>query len=124
MLLLVAFAVTAFADYEDGEDCPVCGHYHWDDHRCDVCGACSEECDSDEYQENTAPNAANACWVRGTTLTVRNAVCAKTAKRIPITTAKPADAAIFVREISTVNTVFVPTAAMSAKNVNPANTAA
>ena len=35
------------ASYDDGEECWLCGHYHWDSYMCGLCGACSDECDED-----------------------------------------------------------------------------
>ena len=48
LIVLSMFAGTVFADHEDGDNCWLCGHYHWGDHMCD-CGACSDECNTDCY---------------------------------------------------------------------------
>ncbi|MGF0008781.1 S-layer homology domain-containing protein [Eubacteriales bacterium SGI.150] len=51
--LLPGMELHAHADYEDGAECPACGHYHWDEYMCGVCGACSEDCtQTDCWLEN------------------------------------------------------------------------
>ena len=41
VLMLAGGGLSAFADYDDGKDCPECGKYHWDDWiACDDCGMC------------------------------------------------------------------------------------
>ena len=49
--MLPAMSITAFADYADGMDCLACGHYHWDDHVCGMCGLSSQECDPNCWEE-------------------------------------------------------------------------
>ena len=46
VLALSAMCPSVFADYDDGRDCWLCDHYHWDEYMCDDCGACSAECTS------------------------------------------------------------------------------
>ncbi|MBQ8605356.1 MAG: S-layer homology domain-containing protein [Clostridia bacterium] len=43
-IMLISLVPNVFAAYEDGQDCPGCGHYHWDGYMCGVCGYCSGEC--------------------------------------------------------------------------------
>lgn len=51
--LLPGMELHVHADYEDGAECPACGHYHWDEYMCGVCGACSEDCtQTDCWLEN------------------------------------------------------------------------
>ena len=53
LLLVSLLPTTVLADYADGDNCPSCGHYHWDDYMCASCGACSDSCThSDCYEEN------------------------------------------------------------------------
>ena len=41
LLMIAGSGLSAFADYDDGKDCPECGKYHWDDWlACDDCGMC------------------------------------------------------------------------------------
>lgn len=50
------FPASVFAGHDDGQDCPYCGHYHWDDYMCPDCGGCSAECtNSDCYEKNHCP---------------------------------------------------------------------
>ena len=50
------FPASVFAGHDDGQDCPYCGHYHWDDYICPNCGGCSAECtNSDCYEKNHCP---------------------------------------------------------------------
>ena len=44
--VLLPLQVCADADYEDGQECWNCGHYHWGDYMHD-CGACSPDCTND-----------------------------------------------------------------------------
>lgn len=44
LLVVTLFPMTAWAGYEDGQECWLCGHYHWDEYMCGMCGACSIEC--------------------------------------------------------------------------------
>ena len=44
VMLSSLFPTAVFADWEDGMECWFCGHYHWDEYCCGMCGACSEEC--------------------------------------------------------------------------------
>ena len=39
-----SFPISGHAAWEDGMYCWYCGHYHWDEYCCGLCGACSEEC--------------------------------------------------------------------------------
>ena len=51
--LLPGMELHVHAGYEDGAECPACGHYHWDDYMCGICGACSENCtQTDCWLEN------------------------------------------------------------------------
>lgn len=47
MLISLMPAALVSADYSDGQECPGCGHYHWDDYMCDECGYCSTNCGAD-----------------------------------------------------------------------------
>lgn len=51
ILGLFLFSGAAFAGYDDGLICPGCGHWHWDDHVCAGCDACSDNCRSDCYED-------------------------------------------------------------------------
>ena len=42
--VLSAIPLTAHADWEDGMECWLCGHYHWDEYCCGTCGGCSLDC--------------------------------------------------------------------------------
>ena len=57
MLMIVSvissMPAEVFADYEDGQECWQCGHYHWDDHMCGMCGACSDSCTDDDCHNRT-----------------------------------------------------------------------
>ena len=44
--------INVHADYEDGENCWLCGNYHWDNYMCGMCGACSEEGDYDCWRKS------------------------------------------------------------------------
>lgn len=37
-----------YADYDDGMECWNCGHYHYDNWCCGMCGACSIDDDNAE----------------------------------------------------------------------------
>ena len=63
-LILVVTSVSsaplaAFADYEDGENCWLCGHYHWDEYMCGMCGACSDNCTDSCYIKAHCNNCGN-----------------------------------------------------------------
>lgn len=63
--LLPAIEQHARADYNDGADCDDCGHYHWDEYRCDTCGRCSAECTNDDcYADNHCPECGK-CRTEG-----------------------------------------------------------
>ncbi len=49
------------ADYEDGMECWFCGHYHWDEYCCGLCGACSEECTNGGCYLATHCSECGAC---------------------------------------------------------------
>lgn len=49
------------ADYEDGQECWSCDHYHWDEYCCGICGACSAECTSTDCFIATHCNECGAC---------------------------------------------------------------
>ena len=38
-------------DYDDGQDCEYCDHYHWAENCCDGCGFCTVDCNSDCFAE-------------------------------------------------------------------------
>ena len=63
--LLPEMAIHVHAAYEDGMECPGCGHYHWDENCCGVCGACTRECDDDCYEETHCINDCGACRADG-----------------------------------------------------------
>lgn len=49
------------ADYEDGQECWSCDHYHWDEYCCGTCGACSAECTSTDCFIATHCNECGKC---------------------------------------------------------------
>lgn len=53
--------MTVQADYEDGQECWSCGHYHWDEYCCGTCGACSAECTSTDCCIATHCNECGKC---------------------------------------------------------------
>ena len=63
--LLPGMELHAHAAYEDGMECPGCGHYHWDENCCGNCGACTRECDDDCYEETHCINDCGACRADG-----------------------------------------------------------
>ena len=63
--LLPGMELHVHAAYEDGMECPGCGHYHWDENCCGVCGACTRECDDDCYEETHCINDCGACRADG-----------------------------------------------------------
>ena len=47
-----AVPVHAFwEDYDNGQDCEYCDHYHWAENCCDGCGFCTVDCNSDCFAE-------------------------------------------------------------------------
>ena len=38
-------------DYDNGQDCEYCDHYHWAENCCDGCGFCTVDCNSDCFVE-------------------------------------------------------------------------
>lgn len=66
MSLLLAVALlpvvpsVAHADYEDGAECALCGHYHWGDWMCE-CGLCSEDCENDSCWYESHCKECGAC---------------------------------------------------------------
>ncbi len=38
-------------DYDQGQDCEYCDHYHWAENCCDGCGFCTVDCNSDCFAE-------------------------------------------------------------------------
>ena len=38
-------------DYDNGQDCEYCDHYHWAENCCDGCGFCTVDCNSDCFAE-------------------------------------------------------------------------
>ena len=47
-----AVPVHAFwEDYDNGQDCEYCDHYHWAENMCDGCGFCTVDCNSDCFAE-------------------------------------------------------------------------
>ena len=38
-------------DYDNGQDCEYCDHYHWAENMCDGCGFCTIDCNSDCFVE-------------------------------------------------------------------------
>lgn len=65
LALLPATEIHVHAAYEDGMECPGCGHYHWDENCCGNCGACTRECDDDCYEETHCINDCGACRADG-----------------------------------------------------------
>ncbi len=63
--LLPATEIHVHAAYEDGMECPGCGHYHWDENCCGNCGACTRACDDDCYEETHCINDCGACRADG-----------------------------------------------------------
>lgn len=63
LALLVGFlpANHVHADWEDGMECWFCGHYHWDEYCCGMCGACSTECTGTDCCLLTHCNECGAC---------------------------------------------------------------
>ena len=53
--------LSAHADYEDGQECWCCGHYHWDQYMCGMCGACSADCTNDSCYIKTHCNNCGNC---------------------------------------------------------------
>ena len=50
VLLLTALSPAAYADYEDGMECPICGKWRWDDYiACYDCGTCEDCIDPDSH---------------------------------------------------------------------------
>ena len=50
------------ADWEDGQECWHCGHYHWDQYMCGICGACSIECTNSTCFVETHCNQCGKCF--------------------------------------------------------------
>ena len=65
LALLPATEIHVHAAYEDGMECPGCGHYHWDENCCGNCGACTRACDDDCYEETHCINDCGACRADG-----------------------------------------------------------
>ena len=63
--LLPTTEIHVHAAYEDGMECPGCGHYHWDENCCGNCGACTRACDDDCYEETHCINDCGACRADG-----------------------------------------------------------
>ena len=61
--MLPVMSITAFADYADGMDCLACGHYHWDENVCGMCGLCSKECSSSCWEEFHCQYGCGACYL-------------------------------------------------------------
>lgn len=61
LILGILPATHVHADYEDGMDCWFCGHYHWDNYCCGICGACSADCTGSECCLLTHCNECGAC---------------------------------------------------------------
>lgn len=59
--VLYGNSLTVQADYEDGQECWSCGHYHWDAYCCGICGACSPECTDTQCFVDTHCNECGAC---------------------------------------------------------------
>ena len=59
----VLLAIPALASYEDGQDCPTFGHYHWDEYMCDGCGGCSEDCTEPDCWMDTHCHSCGNCYV-------------------------------------------------------------
>ncbi len=65
--LLIAALMTGpltpvgFAAWEDGQECWLCGHYHWDEYMCGMCGACSAECTNANCCVATHCNECGTC---------------------------------------------------------------
>lgn len=61
ILLGSIFSITTFADYEDGAECWYCGHWHYDDWMCGMCGACSDDCSGASCHYDTHCRWCGAC---------------------------------------------------------------
>ena len=62
VIILVGLLPTSvFAAYEDGMECWFCGHYHWDEYCCGLCGACSPDCTGTDCCLLTHCNECGAC---------------------------------------------------------------
>ncbi|MBO4693730.1 MAG: hypothetical protein J5659_05010 [Clostridia bacterium] len=61
VLLLSVFSITAFADWQDGQECWLCGHWHYDDYMCGMCGACSDDCSNASCHYDTHCRYCGAC---------------------------------------------------------------
>ncbi len=48
---LVVPAHAFWDDYDTGQDCEYCDHYHWGENMCDGCGFCTVDCNSDCFAE-------------------------------------------------------------------------
>ncbi|MBR0414582.1 MAG: leucine-rich repeat protein [Clostridia bacterium] len=53
--------LSAHAGREDGQNCWACGHFHWDEYMCGMCGACSSSCTDDDCYIATHCNNCGEC---------------------------------------------------------------
>ena len=60
VMMLSLLPLQAQADYEDGEECWNCGHYHWDEYMHE-CGACSPSCTNDWCALETHCHRCGGC---------------------------------------------------------------
>lgn len=65
VLLLSVFPITAFAGWEDGIECPGCGHWHYDDYVCEWCGGCSDDCTNASCHYDYHCMWCGACFLNG-----------------------------------------------------------
>lgn len=63
MAIIGMLCSISMAAYEDGQDCPICGHYHWDDYMCDSCGGCSDNCTNSDCYEASHCTNCGACFL-------------------------------------------------------------
>ena len=61
LVIIALMPMPALASYEDGQECWLCGHYHWDEYMCGMCGACSIECTNATCCVTTHCNECGTC---------------------------------------------------------------
>ena len=60
VMVMAIMPTTAYAAYEDGDECWNCGHYHWDEYMHE-CGACSPSCTNDWCALETHCHRCGGC---------------------------------------------------------------
>ena len=65
VLVLSVFPMTVFAGWEDGIECPGCGHWHYDDYVCEWCGGCSDDCSNASCHYDYHCRWCGACFLNG-----------------------------------------------------------